>query len=173
MTSMPTVTNCTDSATWYRSGEPAKTCDWVRLNPTGRCSTDGADGTTAIESCLHSCASELQDDSTWYRSGNTEKTCDWVDEVPDLRCGKYGQDGTVASEACLATCSTCFVEPTLSAAPVPAPTQCMDDATWFRGSNPAKNCEWVGGYSDKRCQLTNEDGTITGYEACSVTCGTC
>ncbi|KAJ8613777.1 hypothetical protein CTAYLR_008855 [Chrysophaeum taylorii] len=47
--------SCSDDASWYKKGDPAKDCDWVgNLLPT-RCVVKGEDDTWAFEACPFTC----------------------------------------------------------------------------------------------------------------------
>ena len=48
-----------------------------------------------------------------------------------------------------------------------------DSTTWFKTSEPAKDCSWVASYDNggtyTRCQAKGDDGTYA-YESCAATC---
>jgi len=50
------------------------------------------------------------------------------------------------------------------------PNNCVDSTTWYRGSSPNKDCNWVSDNAASRCGKTGNDGT-TGYESCLASCG--
>ena len=51
----PNFGDCKDSRSWYKNGDDARTCNWVRGKPHKRCSSKGVDGTWAYESCRDAC----------------------------------------------------------------------------------------------------------------------
>ncbi|KAJ1451908.1 hypothetical protein M885DRAFT_528300 [Pelagophyceae sp. CCMP2097] len=129
--------HCTESATWFKNGDPSKDCDWV-AESSNRCNTKGSEGFFAHEECEQSCGCRTAaptanptvycfDLATWHKYGDESKNCAWVAEFPSARCTVNGHDGTVAYDHCRETCG-CSASPTLEPTfeptlrPTPAPT---------------------------------------------------
>ena len=48
-------TTCGDSSSWYKRGDPTKTCQWVASWPDARCLVKGEDKVLAADACVDSC----------------------------------------------------------------------------------------------------------------------
>lgn len=108
-----------------------------------------------------SAASSCSNDATWVKSGsNGYKDCDWVAKKSAKRCSKKSADNVVASDACVEACGC---PPTM--APTAA-TVCEDDASWYKGNKPEKDCTWVSKNTDVRCGWTSSQN-------CPASCGSC
>ena len=67
-----------------------------------------------------------------------------------------------AYQSCGPACRTCGL-----------PESCgADDAAWYKASEPAKTCAWVGAATGVRCDALGADGKLA-YEACPAACRAC
>jgi len=162
---------CADSATWFKSGQPKKPCDWVARKPDKRCEKSDPDdvlGAVACPVACNTCDSDndavCDDSPTWFKDGQPKKPCEWVAFNAKERCNKSDADGVKASVGCPAACGTC--------AGAKDDAVCADSATWLKGGQPEKPCDWVAGNTGKRCQKEDAGG-VEAFVGCPVTCGTC
>uniref|UniRef100_A0A7S3JWA1 Peptidase S1 domain-containing protein n=1 Tax=Aureoumbra lagunensis TaxID=44058 RepID=A0A7S3JWA1_9STRA len=168
-TSKPTPL-CSDSASWYKNGEPSKDCNWVNEFAPNRCGVKNKDATPAFEACLVACdtcpgSCNSQDSTTWYRAGDPSRGCDWVADSYPARCTRSNDDGVYGfeSSACPYACRVC--------------TYCDNDDSWaLNNDEPEKNCNWVAEASQSRCTKSGIDlnGNITyAYQSCVDACRVC
>lgn len=100
--------DCHNSETWFKTGEPHKTCGWVADFPK-RCSVKGHTTEYAFEVCHGACGNcdePCVDSSTWYVAGNPGQGCAWVAESMS-RCVEVGDDDTMGFHACRVSCNSC------------------------------------------------------------------
>ncbi|KAJ1463084.1 hypothetical protein M885DRAFT_455639 [Pelagophyceae sp. CCMP2097] len=199
---------CTDSATWFKDGQPEKPCGWVAKDVT-RCDNEDGDGVSAIVGCPATCNDECNDEgndmgdggctdsATWFKDGQPEKPCGWV-AADVTRCDREDAEGVAATDGCAATCGTCNegssrTRGKVDCADMPAWVKgghpkipciegtskireeiedCADSPTWFKGGQPKKSCAWVAGNILLRCQKSDLDG-VTANDGCPAACGSC
>mmetsp|Transcript_25999 Transcript_25999/g.79983 ORF Transcript_25999/g.79983 Transcript_25999/m.79983 type:complete len:742 (-) Transcript_25999:42-2267(-) len=163
---------CDDDVTWTKAD---KGCEWVGAFAEKRCVVKGDDGRWAFEGCRATCDTCLEaecpaggDSETWTHESAGEaddvdfKTCEWVADFSGNRCAQKGVDGTYAYQSCGPACRTCGL-----------PESCgADDAAWYKASEPAKTCAWVGAATGVRCDALGADGKFA-YEACPAACRAC
>jgi len=173
ITSSPTPmspSECADSTSWYKNGEPSKDCNWVNEFAPNRCGVKNKDATPAFEACLVACdtcpgSCNSQDSTTWYRAGDPSRGCDWVADSYPARCTRSNDDGVYGfeSSACPYACRVC--------------TYCDNDDSWaLNNDEPEKNCNWVAEASQSRCTKSGIDlnGNITyAYQSCVDACRVC
>lgn len=141
---------CEDDSGWIKhDGNDNKDCAWiaaeVAAGDTGRqCErAKNKKKVKAEDACTCACP----------QATNPPNNCAWVGEDTDARCG-LSVDLTGA-EACPDTCAPC-----------------VDDATWHEAGEESRDCEWVSGNSDGRCDRVDEDGRLAS-EACVSSCDAC
>ncbi|KAJ1461929.1 hypothetical protein M885DRAFT_507123 [Pelagophyceae sp. CCMP2097] len=134
-----------------------------------RCDREDADGVLATDGCAATCGTCTNDEgtddacvdsATWFKGGQPKKPCGWVAEDV-MRCNREDADGVLATDGCAATCGTCTTD-------VP----CADSATWFKGGQPKKPCDWVAQHPGDRC-AKKDLLEVLASDACSKACSTC
>lgn len=65
----------------------------------------------------------------------------------------------------------CVPTPSPTSHPTPSAT-CVDDSSWYKGAETAKDCVWVGEKKNKRCSKMSND-MIPASSACKASCNTC
>jgi len=162
------VSSCEDSTTWYRT-KSWKDCDWVSKNTDVRCILTGTDGTYAYENCLSACGCDTNAPTSSPTTSSTTYAPTRLPTSPSVLPIPQPTSSTSEPIPMPTTFEPSPAPNTLE--PSSAPTyNCKDSATWYRGNNPWKDCDWVSLNTDARCSYKGSDGTYA-HESCLNACG--
>lgn len=119
--------SCVDSVTWQGKFNSEHTCEYVALDPEGRCRFQDSNLIKAQDACEKTCDNcsttstpppipsptvlPCINDASWQGKYNSAHTCDYVAEDPNNRCRFEDSNGIKAEDVCPAACDeNCSIE---------------------------------------------------------------